>query len=175
MTDAEQLEKVTKYKYLGRLVTPGKMSTEIGQRISSGWRRLGEYSHFLKDINRSINQSSTKRDSQVSVQQQNRGNSSVNQHTMGHDGIYAGKGQIKGMYLQIFLKGSGWNGWTDRQRQVVSKRLVQEWKAFAPVLVLTLGTDTLLSSTCIAHLVQLVLTSVSFKINCPTWPHFLPI
>ena len=33
-----------------------------------------------------------------------------------------GKGQVKEMCLQIFLEGSNWNGWTDRQRQVVPKR-----------------------------------------------------
>ena len=49
MIDGEQLEEVTEYKYLGRLVTSGnEISKEIGQRIISGWRRFGEYSHFLK-------------------------------------------------------------------------------------------------------------------------------
>ena len=50
MIDREQLEEVTEYKYLGTLVTSGNgISKEIGQRITSGWRRFGEYSHFLKD------------------------------------------------------------------------------------------------------------------------------
>ena len=50
MIDGEQLEKVTKYKYLGRLVTSSNdISKEIAQRITSGWRRFVEYSHFLKD------------------------------------------------------------------------------------------------------------------------------
>ena len=35
---------------MGRLVTSGNdISQEIAQRITSGWRRFGEYSHFLKD------------------------------------------------------------------------------------------------------------------------------
>ena len=33
-----------------------------------------------------------------------------------------GEGQIKEMCLQIFLEGSNWNVWTDRQREVVPKR-----------------------------------------------------
>ena len=50
MIDAEKLEEVTEYKYLGRLITFGnEMSKEISERITSGWRRFGEYSHFLKD------------------------------------------------------------------------------------------------------------------------------
>ena len=50
MIDGEQLEEVTDYKYLGRLVTSGNdISKEIAQRITSGRRRFGEYSHFLKD------------------------------------------------------------------------------------------------------------------------------
>ena len=48
--DGEELEEVIEYKYLGRLVTSGnEISKEIGQRITSGWRRFGEYSYFLKD------------------------------------------------------------------------------------------------------------------------------
>ena len=47
MIDREQLEEVTEYKYLGRLVTSGNdISKQISQRIISGWRRFGEYSHF---------------------------------------------------------------------------------------------------------------------------------
>ena len=50
MIDGEQLEEVTEYKYLRKLVTSGnKISKEIGGRITSGWRRFGEYGHFLKD------------------------------------------------------------------------------------------------------------------------------
>ena len=45
MIDEEQLEEVTEYKYLGRLVTSGNdITNEIGQRIILGWRRFGEYS-----------------------------------------------------------------------------------------------------------------------------------
>ena len=48
--DAEQLEEVTEYKYLGRLITSdNELSKEIGERITSGWRRFGDYSHFLRD------------------------------------------------------------------------------------------------------------------------------
>ena len=54
---------------------------------------------------------------------------------MGSDGIYGGKAISKRCVLiQIFLKGSNWAGWTDRQRQVVPKR----W-----------GTKVKSSSTCI--------------------------
>ena len=50
MIDGEQLEEVTEYKYLGRLVTSGNdISKEIAQRITSEWRRFGEYSYFLED------------------------------------------------------------------------------------------------------------------------------
>ena len=50
MTDGEQLEEVTEYKYLGRLVTSGNdISKDIAQRITLGSRRFGEYSHSLKD------------------------------------------------------------------------------------------------------------------------------
>ena len=50
MIDTEQLEEVTEYKYLGRLVTSGnKSGKEIGQRLRSGWRRLTDCSHFSKD------------------------------------------------------------------------------------------------------------------------------
>ena len=49
MIDGEQLEEVTEYKYLGRLLTSGNdISKEIVQIIQSGWRRFGEYSHILK-------------------------------------------------------------------------------------------------------------------------------
>ena len=50
MMDAEQLEEVAKYKYLGRLITFGnEMNKEIDQRITSRGRRFGEYSRILKD------------------------------------------------------------------------------------------------------------------------------
>ena len=50
MIDREQLEEVTEYNYLRRLVTSGnEISKEIAQRITSGWRSFGKYSHFLKD------------------------------------------------------------------------------------------------------------------------------
>ena len=52
MIDAEQLEEVTEYKYLGRLVTSGNgISKEIGQTLTSGlgWRRFEEYNHFLNE------------------------------------------------------------------------------------------------------------------------------
>ena len=52
MTDGEQLEEVTEYKYLKRLVTPGnEISKEIAQRITAGWRRYGKYrSVYAKDL-----------------------------------------------------------------------------------------------------------------------------
>ena len=47
MIDGEQLEEVTEYTYLGRLVTSGnEISKEIGQRITSGWRRFGSIAIF---------------------------------------------------------------------------------------------------------------------------------
>jgi len=50
--DGENLEEVEEYKYLGRMLTPrNEMSTEINQRIAAGWRRFGQYSHFLKEKN----------------------------------------------------------------------------------------------------------------------------
>ena len=49
MIDGEQLEEVSEYKYLGKLVTSGsEISKEICLRTTSGWR-FGEYSHFSKD------------------------------------------------------------------------------------------------------------------------------
>ena len=48
--DTEQLEEVTECKDLGRLVTFGnEISEEISPIITSGRRRFGEHSHFLKD------------------------------------------------------------------------------------------------------------------------------
>ena len=50
MIEGEQLEEVTEYKYLGRLVTSDNdIKKEIGPRITSGWRRFGECRHCLKD------------------------------------------------------------------------------------------------------------------------------
>ena len=50
MIDADQLEEVVEYKYLGRLITSGnEMDKEVDQRLMPGWRIFGEYSHFLKD------------------------------------------------------------------------------------------------------------------------------
>ena len=50
MMDAEQLEELAECKYLGRLITSGnERNKEIDQRITSGCRRFGEYSHFLKE------------------------------------------------------------------------------------------------------------------------------
>ena len=52
MVDGEQLREVAEYKYLGRLATSGNdISKEVGQRITLGWSRFGEYSHFVKDRN----------------------------------------------------------------------------------------------------------------------------
>ena len=47
MIDTWQLQAVTEYKYLGRLVTSDNESSKvIGQRITSGWRRLGSIATF---------------------------------------------------------------------------------------------------------------------------------
>ena len=55
MRDAEHLEEVASYKYLGRLTTShNEMDKGIDQRLTSGWRRFGEHSHFLKDSKISI-------------------------------------------------------------------------------------------------------------------------
>ena len=64
---------------------------------------------------------------------------------MGSDGIYGGKAKSKRCVFRYFLKVA-----TEPVEQTDSGRLfqrdeVQEWKALAPVLVLTLGTDKLLS------------------------------
>ena len=52
----------------------------------------------------------------------NQGNSSITSTGHGEWRYRWGKGQVKEMCLQIFLKGNNWNGWTDRQQQVVPKR-----------------------------------------------------
>ena len=50
MIDEEQLEEVTECKNLERLVTSrNEIIKEIVQEIKSGWQRLGEHNHFLKD------------------------------------------------------------------------------------------------------------------------------
>ena len=50
ITSVYDNEEVNQYKYLGRLLTPGnEMDKEIDQRITSGWKRFGQYSTFLKD------------------------------------------------------------------------------------------------------------------------------
>eukprot|EP00794_Sanderia_malayensis_P002427 gene2427-2794_t len=50
MIDGEQLEEVDEYKYLGRLLTSGnEMAKEIDERITSAWKRFGQYSTFMRD------------------------------------------------------------------------------------------------------------------------------
>ena len=50
IVDGEQLEEVDEYKYLGRLLTPGnEMAKEIDERVTSAWKRFGQYSTFLRD------------------------------------------------------------------------------------------------------------------------------
>ena len=47
MIDGEQLEEVTEYRYLGRLVAScNDISKEILKRIRSGWRILGSIATF---------------------------------------------------------------------------------------------------------------------------------
>ena len=49
--DEEKLEEVDEYKYLVRLLTrENEMAKDIDHRITSGWRRFGQYSTFLKDL-----------------------------------------------------------------------------------------------------------------------------
>ena len=67
------------------------------------------------------------------------------QQAIEHAGIYEGKAKSKRCVFRSFLKVS-----TEMAEQTDSRRLfqrdgAQEWKALAPVLVLTLGTDRLLS------------------------------
>ena len=61
-------------------------------------------------------------DSWISVQQQNWWNSSVASTGRYMCRCVRGKGQVKEMCLQMFLEGSNWNGWTDRQLKVVPER-----------------------------------------------------
>ena len=51
MIEGEQIEKVNECKYSGRLVTSGNdiSKKKIAQTVTSGWRRFGKHSHFLKD------------------------------------------------------------------------------------------------------------------------------
>eukprot|EP00795_Rhopilema_esculentum_P008762 gene8762-biopygen9749 len=50
IVDGEQLEEVDDDKYLGRLLTPGnEMAKEIDERVTSAWKRFGQYSTFLRD------------------------------------------------------------------------------------------------------------------------------
>ena len=84
-------------------------------------------------------------DSQISVQQQNRGNSSVTSTGRGEWRYLWGKAKSKRCIFKCFLKVA-----TELAERTDGGRLfqrdgAQEWKALAPVLVLTLGTDKLLS------------------------------
>ena len=64
---------------------------------------------------------------------------------MGSDGIYGEKAKSKRCVFRYFLKvATELAEWTDSGRLFQRDR-AQEWKALAPVLVLTLGTDKLLS------------------------------
>ena len=65
---------------------------------------------------------------------------------MGSDGIYGGKAKSKGCVFKYFLEvATEMAEWTDSGR-LFQRDGAQEWKTLAPVLVLTLGTDKLLSS-----------------------------
>ena len=65
---------------------------------------------------------------------------------MGSDGIYGGKAKSKRCVFKYFMKVAlNWLAeWTDSGR-LFQRDGAQEWKPLAPVLVLTLGTDKLLS------------------------------
>ena len=64
---------------------------------------------------------------------------------MGSDGIYGGKANQRDVSSDTFLKvTTELAEWTDSGRLFQGDR-TQEWKALAPVLVLTQGTDKLLS------------------------------
>ena len=64
---------------------------------------------------------------------------------MGSDGIYGGKEESKRCFFRYFLKvRTEIAEWTDSGR-LFKRDGAQELKALAPVLVLTLGTDKLLS------------------------------
>ena len=61
-----------------------------------------------------------RQDSQINVQQQIEETVPYHQQAITHAGFNRGK--VKEMCLQMFLKGSNWNGLTDRQRELVPKR-----------------------------------------------------
>ena len=64
---------------------------------------------------------------------------------MKYDGIYEGKAKSKRCVFRYFLKVvAEMAEWTDSGR-LFQRDGAQEWKALAPVLVLTLGADKLLS------------------------------
>ena len=64
---------------------------------------------------------------------------------MGNDTTYGGKAKSKRCVFRYFLKvATGMAEWTDSGR-LFQRDGAQEWKALAPVLVLTLGIDKLLS------------------------------
>ena len=58
----------------------------------------------------------------ISVQQQNQRHSSVTSMGLRSCQCLWEQGQVKEMCLEIFLGGSNWNGWTDRQWGVVPER-----------------------------------------------------
>ena len=64
---------------------------------------------------------------------------------MGSDGIYGGKAKSKRCVFRCFLKVvTGMANLADSER-LFQRDGAPEWKALAPVLVLTLGIDKLLS------------------------------
>ena len=64
---------------------------------------------------------------------------------MGSDGIYGGKAKSKRCVFRYFLKVVTELAERRDSRRLFHRDGAQEWKALAPVLVLTLGTDKLLS------------------------------
>ena len=62
------------------------------------------------------------RDGWIGVQQQNRWNSSLASTGRWACRCLSGKGQVKGMCLEMFLEGSNWNCWMDRQQEAILKR-----------------------------------------------------
>ena len=114
MIDTEQLEEVTEYKYLGRLVTSGnEISKEIGKRITSGWRRSAEYSQFLKERISQSNFYSTNIPGVARLTgatSRSVLNSKIDevipqhQQVLGHAGVYGGKAKSKRYVLRHFLK-----------------------------------------------------------------------
>ena len=64
---------------------------------------------------------------------------------MGSDSIYGGKAKSKRCVFRYYLKvATEMAEWAD-SRRLFQRDGAQEWKALAPVLVLTLGTNKLLS------------------------------